>query len=127
MKQRIIRNKVGFTSLIQSINIQIKLSILISVHPSVCVQSSQPFQLSSHSFFLFCYTSGITGQCGGRGGGWRGCGEVQVCVLPTTTTSLPSSFLHFPPSVAVARRAVITLVSALLGATPPPARGGGHP
>lgn len=49
---------------------------------------------------------------------------VQVHVFrPHLPALIPS--LH--PSVAVVRRAVITLVSALLGVTPPPARGGGHP
>lgn len=53
-----------------------------------------------------------TGQEGGSG----------VCMKHT-----PTLLLRLPLSAAVARRAVITLVSALQGATPPPARGGGHP
>lgn len=48
---------------------------------------------------------------------------VQVHVLPHLPALIPSPH----PSVAVVRRAVITLVSALLAVTPPPARGGGHP
>lgn len=57
---------------------------------------------------------------------WRGgVGERCRCVYKEPPSISISTSL--PPSVAVARRAVITLVSALPGATPPPARGGGHP
>lgn len=87
----------------------------VSVYTSVCVQSSQALQLSRPRPF---YANGVTGQCGGEGLE-RGAG-VSIKNPPSISTSLP-------PSVAVARRAVITLVSALPGATPPPARGGGHP